>query len=172
MNCSPQEFRQLGAAILGKKINYDHQSIDEEERRFRSMYGCHWRVAAGVWDVILAHGINKKKQKKHLLWALLWLKHYTNEQSLATIVGVSCKTFRKWVWILIEDMSNASVIKVSSKRNFYFFIFYALLLLLISLVFNSTANLNFTTLVTFLNHLYYLLQTSSDSMGAEVQRRH
>ena len=147
MKCNPQAFRQLGAAIIGKTMSGDHQSIDEEDRRFRSMYGCHWRVAAGVWDVILEHGINRKKEKKHLLWALLWLKHYTNEQSLATIVRASCKTLRKWVWIVIEDMANASVIKVSSKRFFIFFIFYALLLLLISFIFDSTANLTFTTSV-------------------------
>jgi hypothetical protein len=147
MKCNPQVFRQLGDAIVGKKIRCDHQSIDEEDRRFRSMYGCNWRVAAGVWDVILEHGINKKKEKKHLLWALLWLKHYTNEQSIASILRVTCKTLRKWVWIVIEDMSNASVIKVSSNFFYFIFIFYASLLLLISFVFDSTANLTFTTLV-------------------------
>ena len=101
----------------------------------------------------MEHGVNKKKEKRHLLWALLWLKQYTNEQSLAALVGVGRKTFRKWVWILIEDMANASVMKVSSKRKrFFYFIFYALLLLLISFIFDSTANLTFTTLVAFLKH--------------------
>jgi hypothetical protein len=113
-------FRQLGASIIGKTMSEDHQSIDEEERQFRSMYGCHWDVATKVWDTVVEHGINKKKEKKHLLWALLWLKQYTNEQSLAGIVRVTCKTFRKWVWIIIEDMAHASVIKVRVKKKIFF----------------------------------------------------
>jgi hypothetical protein len=63
MKCNPQEFRQLGAAIVGKKFNCNHQSIDEEDWRFCSMYGCHWCIAARVWDVILEHGLNKKNKK-------------------------------------------------------------------------------------------------------------
>lgn len=152
MKFNPRAFRQLGASIIGKTMSEDHQSTDEEERQFRSMYGCHWNVAAKVWDIVMEHGVNKKKEKRHLLWALLWLKQYTNEQSLAALVGVGRKTFRKWVWILIEDMANASVMKVSSKRKrFFYFIFYALLLLLlISFIFNSTANLTFSISVAFL----------------------
>eukprot|EP00559_Dactyliosolen_fragilissimus_P004548 CAMPEP_0184857772 /NCGR_PEP_ID=MMETSP0580-20130426/2924_1 /TAXON_ID=1118495 /ORGANISM="Dactyliosolen fragilissimus" /LENGTH=188 /DNA_ID=CAMNT_0027353561 /DNA_START=237 /DNA_END=803 /DNA_ORIENTATION=+ len=42
---------------------------------------------------------------EHLLWGLLFLKHYSVETLHATVPGVSVDTFRKWAWIFVYQIS-------------------------------------------------------------------
>ena len=43
---------------------------------------------------------------KHLLWALIFLKTYNAESSLAVAIGVDEKTLRKWIFIIIYAISD------------------------------------------------------------------
>ena len=43
---------------------------------------------------------------KHLLWAVIFLKTYTTESSLAVAIGVDEKTLRKWIFIIINAISD------------------------------------------------------------------
>ena len=43
---------------------------------------------------------------KHLLWALIFLKTYTTESSLAVAIGVDEKTLQKWIFIIIYAISD------------------------------------------------------------------
>lgn len=47
-----------------------------------------------------------KSKPKHLLWGLLFLKQYSNETVLASQCRTTRKTFRKWCWAMIEELSN------------------------------------------------------------------
>ena len=43
---------------------------------------------------------------KHLLWALIFLKTYSTESSLAVAIGADEKTLRKWIFIIIYAISD------------------------------------------------------------------
>jgi hypothetical protein len=42
----------------------------------------------------------------HLLWALMFLKTYLTETILCTLLRTTEKTFRKWVWAIIDSIKN------------------------------------------------------------------
>ena len=48
----------------------------------------------------------RKSLPKHLLWAMLFLKSYGPEPFLAGLVGVAEKTWRKWVWLMINAINR------------------------------------------------------------------
>ena len=46
-------------------------------------------------------------QPKHLLWALMLLKLYAAESVLRTLAGgVDEKTYRKWAWLYVYEISD------------------------------------------------------------------
>ena len=99
----------------------DDLDSKSEDRAFCSVFGTNWNVVAEVWKLIEKNGANKSKKPIHLLWALNFLKIYTNEQSLVMMVGgATLKTYRKWVWIVLEEMSVVSAIKVCVRLCFVF----------------------------------------------------
>ena len=50
---------------------------------------------------------------KHLLFALLFLRHYDAEHINATLCGVDEQTFRKWCWYYVKQMAFMSVVCVT-----------------------------------------------------------
>ena len=58
-------------------------------------FGTSWNVVADIWNLIDEHGDSKKKTPVHLLWALVFIKSYGNEQSHCMQVGggVTLKRF-------------------------------------------------------------------------------
>ena len=43
---------------------------------------------------------------RHLLWALIFLRTYTTESSLAVAIGVDEKTLQQWIFIIIYAISD------------------------------------------------------------------
>jgi hypothetical protein len=73
------------------------------DRDFRSLFGISANVCSVVWNLC---DFPSGTEPKHLLWAFLFLKVYSTEAVLITIVGgPTRKTFRKWVWIVIEEVA-------------------------------------------------------------------
>ena len=109
-------FRQIGMKMVRGHFPDFHSKSDD--RAFRSVFGTSWNVVADIWNLIDEHGDSKKKTPAHLLWALVFIKSYGNEQSHCMQVGgdVTLKTFRKWTWIILEEMSEVSAIKVRKER--------------------------------------------------------
>ena len=112
----PHYFRQYGMGMIKNTPDSFSELVctKSDERSFRSIFGVSWDVTARLWSLLESYGANKYKRPFHLLWALLFAKQYGNEQSHCMMVGgnVSLKTFRKWVWIILEEMSSISSIKV------------------------------------------------------------
>ena len=115
-NYGPLYFRQIGMSII--KNTQERLPTDliskSEERTFRAIFGTSWFVVAEVWKLLQQHYPSNHKHPKHLMWALLFTKQYGNEQSHCMMVGggVTLKTFLKWVWKILEEMSAVSSIKV------------------------------------------------------------
>ena len=49
----------------------------------------------------------------HLLWMLMFLKEYCNQDSLSSICHVTRKTFHHWVDIFLDRISNLNLVSLS-----------------------------------------------------------
>jgi hypothetical protein len=79
-------------------------------------YGTEPIVVAVVWEMLVDDGWTKKKRgckPKHLLFALKFKKCYDTEMSTASALGVDEKTYRKWVWFMIEGIARLKTHVVS-----------------------------------------------------------
>ena len=112
----PLYFRQIGMSMIkNTRENLPPDLISKsEERTFRAIFGASWLVVAKIWKLLEEHYPNRHKRPCHVLWALIFVKQYGNEQSHCMMVGggVTLKTFRKWVWKILDEMSEVSSIKV------------------------------------------------------------
>jgi hypothetical protein len=74
------------------------------DRDFKALFGISANVCSVVWN-LCNFPIGTKPV--HLLWAFLFLKVYGTEPVLIYIVdsGPNRKTFRKWIWIVIEEIA-------------------------------------------------------------------
>ena len=71
-------------------------------RRFKAHFRISPLVLSRAWDLMDVENDGPiGGQRKHLLWALLFLKTYMTESVLAKMVGVDEKTYRKWVWMML-----------------------------------------------------------------------
>ena len=63
-----------------------------------------------MWAMLLESSWLKReyiRKPTHLLWALLFLKTYSTEPTLASRVGgVDEQTFRKWAWFYLEGITR------------------------------------------------------------------
>ena len=81
----------------------------------------------------------KDVRPNHLLWCLYYMKVYCSEQVAASLFGVTPKTYRKYVWVMIKFLSWLSQHLVSICINCYdclllyktYFFFHSLLPLLL-----------------------------------------
>ena len=85
-----------------------------QDRIFRSQFGISWFVCEDVWMMLNGHWPNSKREPKHLLWALLFMKVYRNEATCCRLVGTSIKTYRKWVWELLDAVADLKDMVVST----------------------------------------------------------
>lgn len=110
----PELFWNLGHKITGHNIC---QSRAIGHRRFRSFFGVSPLVASACWD-LLEGKIPTGAKPVHLLWALCFLKKYDTESGNRGIMHVDEKTYRKWVWILVELLSELDVVDIKSCNFF------------------------------------------------------
>ena len=67
-----------------------------------------------AWTSLRAqNNFPKGISEKHLLWALILLKQYGTEIFLAKSVGVSPKKFSSHTWLLIDELAELAIHKVS-----------------------------------------------------------
>ena len=85
-------------------------STKSMHRRFNASFGLVPSTIAAAWQLLVqSKWLDKagtKAQTKHLLWALLFLKLYQSENSLASFVGADEKTVRKWLWFYATGISR------------------------------------------------------------------
>ena len=107
-------FHQLGMQMIKKCHHQVDLNSTTDDRAFRSIFGVSWNVVANAWNLLEIHNGEHKKTSTHLLWALLFIKQYGNEQGHCMMVGggVSLKTFRKWIWVVLDELAAVSAVKV------------------------------------------------------------
>jgi hypothetical protein len=82
------------------------------DRDFTSLFGISPKVCSVVWNLC---NFPSRTKPTHLLWAFLFLKVYGTEPILIAIVGdrPNRKTFRKWVWIVLNEVAAKALSVVS-----------------------------------------------------------
>jgi hypothetical protein len=114
-------FNAMGMALMNRSGGGGSSAT--QRRRFVSFYGASSRVCHQLWHLLLKAQIMAEfpaLKQEHLLWALFFLKVYGTENVQASIVAVDEKTYRKWIWIVIEWMSNLDVVSYFRKKNLLF----------------------------------------------------
>ena len=114
----PHVFLDEGLKIMNRSGT---GSEETQEHRFKSLFGIPFSIVEILWSIIDPFNDNTLNgvEPKHLLWALMFLKLYGTEDNVVSLAG-GCddKTYRKWVWIMIINLSDleqevVSFIKVS-----------------------------------------------------------
>ena len=101
----PVLFRELAL-----KMGYIHN-----DKVYGQFFGMTPDATCTVWDAISRPKVHGKLLPKHLLWALLFLKQYNSEGVLASISKTTPKTYRKWIWIVVEGLCSRYSSMVSEQ---------------------------------------------------------
>jgi hypothetical protein len=93
-----------------------------EKRHFREFFGAPIHAVESVWELIKRDSLLPEGgRRKHLLWALHFMKVYPKQSSGCSTVGASAgaidpKTHQKWVWLFIDalvSLMDAVVSKIT-----------------------------------------------------------
>lgn len=86
-------------------------------RRFRAFFGASPRVCAALWTRILPlldAEATVGAERRHLLWALHFLKVYDVEEVSARLFSVTEKTFRRRVREMVGFLARADMVSCAS----------------------------------------------------------
>jgi hypothetical protein len=88
--------------------------------RFSATFGCSPRVAAALWNQLDKKDLLPEDTLiKHLLWALSFLKLYNAQRAQAPVCGADEKTFRKWVWVVLDALAELDLVSRPTCRVSY-----------------------------------------------------
>ena len=121
-----EEFLSLGHQMMRRQ---EGGSASISDRRFRGWFGLPAEVAAQAWNLLdpeatMPAGASKLK----MLWGLSLLKNYLPEEDMAAKAGVNEKTFRKWAWMFISELSALEGDVVSADASILFVPYFILTL--------------------------------------------
>lgn len=109
-----EKIKILGLRYIRKPLNH---SVEAQDRTFRAHFGVGWIVSYEIWKALTAyseHYITPRPPIKpeHLLWCLHFLKTYDTEDRAVPFCRTSRKTYRKWVWEVMERLDDLAEEKV------------------------------------------------------------
>jgi hypothetical protein len=118
-------FEQLGAKLMGRSVA---KALTTRSRNFVAWFHARPREVAITWNLLCLEGHlddlgPNSVNPDHLLWALMFMKLYTNETVLASVAGCTEKTFRKWAWFYTEAIAKLDVKVVRLPPCFLSFFF-------------------------------------------------
>jgi hypothetical protein len=106
-------FYNLGIQMI--LINHNSRRALSEatmKRRYISIFGFEPQVISTTWISIFEG--RKTCLPKHLLWALMFVKGYDCEAKLASFIGADEKTVRKYIWLVLQNITERRMDYVSS----------------------------------------------------------
>lgn len=102
---SVQNFWRLGHKYTDHKISTGSYLIGM--RRYKSMFGVSPSICFKIWKLL---EIPPSIKPIHLLWTLNFLKQYNTEHTSKAIFKINEKTYRKYVWIIVEALAEINVV--------------------------------------------------------------
>jgi len=91
-----------------------------DDQRFRATYRMTASICATLWHMVkLETTMPEGAHPAHLLLCLMFLKIYATEAVLCTMAGgVDEKTFRKWSWMFVDELSYLEDSVVTEHSSF------------------------------------------------------
>jgi hypothetical protein len=109
MFVSPSVIKTIANQQLS--LSYDSKTICWN-RCFNAIFGCSPKVTARLWNgLVEQRKVPSGGKVMHLLWTLAFLKLYDTESVYCTMFGVTEKTFRKWVWKFVDNISTIKLVR-------------------------------------------------------------
>ena len=94
------------ARILMKRDPFEHLAPQDENRRFRAMFGCTDAIVLKVWSLMKEHEVlHEGRTLMHLLWTFLYCKTYTKWAVMKIMTNSDPKTIRKWIGLFLVSVS-------------------------------------------------------------------
>ena len=97
------------------KNYHDYLADSTKNRIFSASFGISAMICTQILHLI-DDIIQTNTSPKHLLWALLFLKHYNTVSHNASIVGVDDKTYRKWTWKILKAIKSIDFLVSLNKK--------------------------------------------------------
>lgn len=110
-------MEESALAVMG--VNHDHRYVASTiERKIRAFFGAPVIVIEDVWTRIQPLD-RRGAQRKHLLWALVFLKVYSTEDVHCRIVGTKdIGTFRSWSWYMLQKVAGLKDEVINLQNRF------------------------------------------------------
>ena len=94
------------------------ESQKEKDKVYKSIVGCTTIIIAAIWNEIKDF-VTKDIYRKHLIWALVYLKVYSTEYIHCHIVGwPDAKTFREKSWHIVECIADLKSKFIVTENRF------------------------------------------------------
>ena len=121
MEFPPSFFDQIGNEMMRRHHPGIGTSLTRtDDRRFRATYGTTASICATLWHMVKSETTMPKGAcPVHLLWCLMFLKIYATEAVLCKMAGgVDEKSFRKWSWMFVDELSYLEDSVVTERNAF------------------------------------------------------
>ena len=115
---SVDEAYRAGQMVMGRagqRLGVMHPG-SPEDKRFRGYFGVSAEVAVEAWEMMVEHDyLPRYHEFLHYLWALAFMRLYpANDMALSVALGGSDpKTIRKYIWPMIEPITELDALVVS-----------------------------------------------------------
>ena len=105
-----RQFRFLGLSTFCGHGN-GHNALPDSalESKFVSLFGLTPDQTNQLWNLVQKP---EKGQPKHLLWTLYFIRQYDSTVFGCHLLGVSPKTWRKWVWAFVHAISALELVSL------------------------------------------------------------
>ena len=117
MNVTSETVQAMEDAAK-KTVGWDEvtnrkQNSKDKDQRIRSLFGAPSDVIANLWERVEPYIDKAGADRKHLLWALVFLKVYASEEVHCTIVGwTNPKTYQEWSWYFVEKIYDLQIYRM------------------------------------------------------------
>lgn len=106
------------ANAMWRRGRNKERAIQGEERKFRCFFGCGVVTAYNLWCLLEKFDLVPQSAcLQHMLWVLMFMKVYGNEDTMSALAGVDAKTFRKHTKSIAEAISYLEPMVVSCCVN-------------------------------------------------------
>jgi hypothetical protein len=117
MPVTESTISRLAEGLLGHPCD---ARVPHQLRLFKAHFGVSPFIASCLWNRMEDERTLPLQEARptHLLWALMFLKLYSSEDTLSRIVNASAKTFRQRVWQMLEALNKLDAVRKQFDQAF------------------------------------------------------
>ena len=111
------DWASICTSLFYSDRNLANSNINQ---RSIALFGVEPNICVFIWLQLSGH-VLRETEPKHLLWGLSFLKLYEIECASSTRFQTDEKTFRKWIKIMVQALSQLSLVRFSIPLHFTYF---------------------------------------------------